>query len=132
MQDLYARTTAARPARPATTMEPDMEAAPPVNLGGVEVVTEVEFLDGTGMPEETAVTATAVVGTTALVGMTTAVEVAGQALTVTVTTDGAAGALVATLTTEDGGGTTKVVVLETLAEVAAVERIMDELVTGTG
>jgi len=111
-------------------MEPDKVAAPPVNFGGEEVVTEVEFLEGTGKPEET--TATAVVGVTGLVGttvgMTTAVEVAGQALTVTVTTDGAAGVLTTTTTGEVGGGITMLEVLEyTLVGKAEVE-----LVTGTG
>jgi len=108
----YPRKTAARPARPTTTMEPAVVAAPPVNLVGVADATVVEFLDDTGVPdgvpdgEPDGVTD----GLAGLVGMTVAVDVAGQALTVTVMTDGVVGLTedadrVVGLT-EDAGGTT--------------------------
>jgi len=116
----YPRKTAARPARPTTTMEPAVVAAPPVNLVGVADATVVEFLDDTGVPDGAPdgvidglaglVGMTVAVEVAGLVGMTVAVEVAGQALTVTVTTDGVVGLTedadrVVGLT-EDAGGTT--------------------------
>jgi len=70
---------AARPAAPAMTMLPDMADAAPVKATGVEDAVTVAFLEMVGT-DDGVTTGAGVVKT----------ELAGQALTVTVTTDGPA------------------------------------------
>jgi len=93
-------------------MLPLMVEAPPVNLGRVEVVTLVPFLEVTGTPDGTldgALLAGLVAGTLAgtLAGLEEAPdEVEGQALTVMVTADEV---LLAELTGAELTGTTELV-----------------------
>jgi hypothetical protein len=76
------RKKAAKAATPANARLPLMVEAAPVNLGELGVVGEVAFFAGTGLTVPTGVDEVRLA------------RVVGQALTVTVTTDGTMGATV--------------------------------------